>query len=143
MPTKKAKTPAKKQAAAEEHGILAVFREASVAVVDGQQRTVREGSVYALRKVELAGAALSLTLRDDGKIILAMPSAVRIYVGPVPDWRLEMHLAPNGYQAEIYEHIQCLTLQCRDFGGTHSTPDLCRQLSADAASFLKQFRSQH
>ena len=139
-------------------GIFAVFNDVAIGLLDGQRKVIEEGSIYGLRKVELEPpgkvrvdgkwmkipkGTLRLTSLEGDKALLVKATEVRIYMGRVPDWRLELFLVEHGYQADVYRGVQCLVTHCRDFGGNHAISSLCDDLTKRSGPFLDAFRRKH
>lgn len=123
-----------------ERGIVAVFDDSTAITVNGKVKVIDEGTAFLLKSVEvIAQGRLRLSAVEGGTAEVST-SDVRIYMGNVPDWRMEMYLVGHGYEARTYEGVQCRRMVCRDFGGAHSVIKLVENLNALGSAMVEKFR---
>ncbi len=123
-----------------QRGIVAVFDDTAVVTVNGKVKSIDEGTAFLLKGVDvLTEGRLRLSALEGGTAEVSA-SDVRIYMGNVPAWRMEMYLVGHGYEARTYEGVQCRRMVCRDFSGTHPIVNLVANLNVLGSDLVEKFR---
>lgn len=135
--------------------IVALFPDHTSAIVEDTWKSFTAGTVFLVRRVDveppgkmkvdgkmtrIPKGTLRLWGKEGARSALVQASAVKIYFGQVPDWRMEFSLVEHGFQCDVYEGIQPKISHCRDFGGNHSIPKLVEKLTAKHETFMRAFR---
>jgi len=126
-------------------GMLAVFGECAMILKPRKRKAtlVAEGTVVVLRRIESDGKdVLKIwgTENKDDDWRKVRSADVRIYMGRVPDWQMEMYLVEHGYQCDTYAGVQPLCIRCRDFGGNHKIEDLIIRLERLSDGWVEMFK---
>jgi len=126
-------------------GMLALFTDHTPVYAPRKRKpkVVEPGTVYSLRRIESDGkGTLKLWGIDnkDSDWRKVSSGSVTIYMGRVPDWRMELSLVEHGYQADTHAGCQPLAVHCRDFGGNHPIVKLIERLESKSEGWLADFR---
>jgi hypothetical protein len=123
-----------------ERGIVAVFDDSTAITVNGKVKAIDEGTAFLLKSVEVIAQGRLRLSAVEGGVAEVSTRDVRIYMGNVPDWRMELYLVGHGYEARTYEGAQCRRMTCRDFSGTHPIVKLVANLNVLGSALVEKFR---
>ncbi len=127
-------------------GMLAVFSQHALMLKPRKRKPelIEEGTVISLRRIESDGKGI-LKLwgvdNTDDQWRKVRAAEVTIYMGRVPDWRMNVYLANIGYQCDTFAGVQPLGTRCRDFGGTYEdVKPLIKRLETLSDGWLSMFK---
>lgn len=120
----------------------------------GKLVTFDEGTCFEVKSVATDGQ-FGLILepteaKKKGFKFRVRPNDVRVYMGRIPDYRLDMWFVEFGYQADHFkrcENEELPVLQgtggtCRDFGGSYELPWLVERFQRYAEQMILKFKQK-
>lgn len=123
-----------------------------------KETVVEEGTYFEVKSVSVdnkGGIILEpVNSETPGFKFRASPHEVRVYVGHVPDYRLDMSFVEFGYQADHYKRasqdekderhtfLQPTHTTCRDFGGSYPIEKLVERIQTFAEKMILKFKEK-
>ena len=117
----------------------------------GKRVVIVENSYFEVKSVAVddkAGLILEPTHTAAPGYRFRVPARdVRVFIEPLPDYRLDMHFVEYGYQADHFHRhpdglLQHAGGECRDFGGSYPIPHLVARIQKFAERMVLSFQKK-
>ena len=149
--TRKLKTP-KAQKPKPSHIWVVAEHPFEVVGSTGKRTFIHEHTYFEVKSIAAdpkGGLILEPTNTETPGYRFRVPAhKVRVFVEPLPDYRLDMHFVEYGYQADHFKHhpeeglLQHVSSTCRDFGGNYPIPELVERIQKFAERMILSFKKK-